>query len=89
MRFFPQVFKQPLLGMELKKQRKEKEEDRKFKNLQVSKKPVHIGLKIVFIVGQREVSGRQLQSSQTRILVLINFYWLTYTKNVKEKMNNT
>ena len=31
MRFFPQVVKQPLLGMELKKQRKEKEEDRKFK----------------------------------------------------------
>ena len=35
-------------------------------NGQISKKPVHIGLKIIFIVGQRKVStGRQLQSSRT------------------------
>ena len=33
---------------------------------QISKNSVHIGLKIIFIVGQRKVStGRQLQSSQT------------------------
>ena len=30
MRFFPQAFKQPLLVVELKRERKEKEEDRKF-----------------------------------------------------------
>ena len=31
MRFFPHAVKQPLLSMELKKERKEKEKDRKFK----------------------------------------------------------
>ena len=31
MRFFPHAVKQSLLGMELKRKRKEKEEDRKFK----------------------------------------------------------
>ena len=31
MRFFAHLVKQPLLGMELKRDRKEKEEDRKFK----------------------------------------------------------
>ena len=31
MRFFAHSVKQPLLGMELKRERKEKEEDRKFK----------------------------------------------------------
>ena len=60
------MVKQQLLGMELKKERKEKEEDRSLSNRQTSKKPVHIGLKIIFIVGQRKVStGRQLKSSQT------------------------
>ena len=31
--FFPHTVKQPLLGMELKKETKEKEEDREFKQL--------------------------------------------------------
>ena len=64
MRFLSHAVKQPLLGMALKRERKGKEEDRKFK--QSSSKPAHIGLKIIFIVGQRKVStGRQLKSSQT------------------------
>ena len=71
MRFFPHVVKQPLLGTEPKRKRKEKGS---LSNDQISKKPVHIGLKIFFIVGQRKVStGRQLQSSRTGVLVLIDF----------------
>ena len=63
MRFFPPAVKQQLLGTESKRERGEKE--KKF-NGQISKKPVHIGLKIIFTVGQRKVStGRQLQSSRT------------------------
>ena len=50
MRFFPHAFKQPLLGVELKRERKEKEENERFSNHQISKKPVHIGLKIIFVV---------------------------------------
>ena len=65
MHFFPPAVQQPLLGMELKRKKKEKEEDRKFSNRQISKKMVHICLKTIFIVGQRKVStGRQLQSSR-------------------------
>ena len=52
MRLFPHAVKQPLLCMELKMERKEKEEDIKFK--QSSNKPVDIGLKIIFIEGQRK-----------------------------------
>ena len=71
----------------LKCVKKEKKRKRgSLSNGQISKKPVHIGIKIIFIVGQRKVStGRQLQSSRTWILVLINFYWLTYTKKSKTK----
>ena len=65
--FFPHAVKQPLLVMELKMERKEKEEKTEsLNNRQISKKPVHIGLKIIFIVGQRKVfTGKQLQSSRT------------------------
>ena len=66
MRFFSHAVKQALLGMELKRERKEKEEYIKFKQSPISKKPVHSGLKSIFTVGQRKVStGRQLQSSRT------------------------
>ena len=66
MRFFPRVVKQPQLDMELKRERKEKEEDRKFKQLLNKQEACSLGLKIIFIVGQRKVStGRQLQSSRT------------------------
>ena len=41
-------------------------------NRQISRKPVHIGLNIIFIVGKKKVS-RQLQSSRTWILVLTLF----------------
>ena len=65
--FFPHAVKQPLLVIELKMERKEKEEKTEsLNNRQISKKPVHIGLKIIFIVGQRKVfTARQLQSSRT------------------------
>ena len=60
---------------------KKKRKIESLSNGQISKKPVHIGLKIIFIVGQRRVStGRELQSSRTQNLVLINFYQLTFTK---------
>ena len=66
MRFFPRVVKQPQLDMELKRERKEKEEDRKFKQLLNKQETCSLGLKIIFIVDQRKVStGRQLQSSRT------------------------
>ena len=46
--------------MDLKRERKEKEEDRKIKQ------PVHIDLTNIFSVSQRKAStGRQLQFSQT------------------------
>ena len=52
MRFFAHAVKQPIIRMELKRERKENEENRKFlSNGQMSKKPVHIGLEIIFIVG--------------------------------------
>ena len=74
----------------VKKGKKKKKKIKSLSNRQISKKPVHIDLKIIFIVGQRKVStGRQLQFSQTWILELINFYWLTYTKKVKDKMYNS
>ena len=57
------MVKQPLLGTEPKRKRKEKGS---LSNGQISKKPVHIVLKISLIVGQIKVStGRQLQSSRT------------------------
>ena len=65
MRFFPHAVKQPRLGTESKRERRQKEED-SLSYGQISKKSVHIGLKIIFIVGQRKVSiGKQLQSSRT------------------------
>ena len=80
MHFFPYVVKQPLLGMELKKERKKKEEDIKFKQSS-NKQEACSRLEIIFIVSQRKVStARKLQSSRTWILVFINFYWLTYIK---------
>ena len=48
MRSFPHAVKQPLLGVELKRERKEKEEE-SLSNRQISKKPVHIGLKIILL----------------------------------------
>ena len=71
MRFLLHAVKQPPLRTESKRERREKEEDIKFKLWLNKKKPVHTGLKIIFIVGQRKVcTGRQLQS---RILVIIEF----------------
>ena len=68
----------------VKEGNKRKKETENLSNRQISKKLVLIGLKIIFIVGQMKVStGRQLQSSRTWILVLINFYWVTYTKKSK------
>ena len=50
----------------VKKGNKRKKETENLSNRQISKKPVLIGLKIIFIVGQMKVStGRQLQSSRT------------------------
>ena len=54
MRFFPHVVKQPLLGTESKRERKEQEIE-SLNNGQIGKKPVHIGLKIIFIVDQRKL----------------------------------
>ena len=56
MRFFQHAVKQPLLGMELKRERKEKEEDRTFKQSSNKQDVCSLGLKIIFIVGQRKVS---------------------------------
>ena len=89
---FRTQFKQPLLGIELKKGKDKKRKIKSLNNRQISKKPVHIGLKIVFIVGQRKVS--------TGILVdnfhlaerefSANKLLLAYIhKKVKDKMNNT
>ena len=65
MHFFSLTVKQPLLGMELKSGKKKKRRIESLSNRQISKKPVHIGIKIIFVVGQRKVStGRQLQSSR-------------------------
>ena len=45
---------------------KKKREIESLSNGQISKNSVHIGLKIIFIAGQKKVStGRQLQSSRT------------------------
>ena len=57
MRFFPHAVKQPLLPRtESKSERKEKRKIECLSNGQISKNSVHIGLKIIFIVGQRKVS---------------------------------
>ena len=52
--FFPHSVKQPSLGMELTRERKRKIES--LSNRQTIKKPVHIGLKNIFIVSQRKAS---------------------------------
>ena len=66
MRFFPHAVKHPLLGWSQKGKGKKKRKIESLSNGQISKKPIHIGLKIIFIVGQRKVStDRQLQSSRT------------------------
>ena len=54
MRFFPRAVKQPLLSMLLKKERKEKEKDRKFKQSSNKQEACLHCLKITFIVGQRK-----------------------------------
>ena len=56
MRFFLHAVKQPLLGTESKRESREKGKIESLSNGQISKKPVHIGLNIIFIVGQRKVS---------------------------------
>ena len=66
MRFFPHAVKQPLPRTESKEKGKKKRKIESLSNGQRSKTSVHIGLEIIFIVGQRKVStGRQLQSSRT------------------------
>ena len=72
MRFFPSSVKQPLLGIQIERKGKEKKKKKieSLGNSQISKKPVHIALKNIFIVSQRKAStGKQLQSSRTRISV--------------------
>ena len=49
------MVKQPPLGMELKSERKKRNIE-SLSNRQISKKSVHIGLKNIFIVGQRKAS---------------------------------
>ena len=67
MHFFPHAVKQPLTNRYgVRKGKKGKRKTESLSNPQRSKKPVHIGPKIIFNVGQRKVStGRQLQSSRT------------------------
>ena len=66
MRFFPHAVKQPLPRTSQKGKGKKKREIESLSNGQISKNSVHIGLKIIFIAGQKKVStGRQLQSSRT------------------------
>ena len=51
--------------MELKKKRKEEDEDRKFKESSNNQEACSPGFKIIFIVAKRNVStGKQLQSSR-------------------------
>ena len=50
MRFFPHTVKQPLLGMELKREEKKKRKIESLSNRQISMELVDIGLKIIFIV---------------------------------------
>ena len=65
MRFFPHAVKQPLLGNGVKKGKKGKRKIESLSKPQRTKEPVHISLKIIFMVGQRKLStGRQLQSSR-------------------------
>ena len=61
MHFFPHAVKQPVLGTELKRERKEKEEVRKFKKQEACS---HWSQKH-FYCRSKETTGRQLQSSQT------------------------
>ena len=72
MRFFPHAVKQSLLVIELKREIKEKEEDRKFKQEACS-----YWSQIYFYCRSK------------KSIYLINFYWLTYIKKVKDKMSNT
>ena len=62
MRFFPHTVKQPLLGTESKRERKEKEKEQSSNKQEACS---HWS-QIFFIVCQRKVStGRQLQSNRT------------------------
>ena len=56
MRFFPHTVIQPLLGTESKRERREKEEDRKFKQWSNKQEPCSRWSQNYFIVGQRKVS---------------------------------
>ena len=86
MRFFPHAVKQPLLGTESKRERKEKEKDRMFKQSSNKQEACSHWSQIFFIVCQRKVStGRQLQSNRTGILVLINVYFLLAQKKSETK----
>ena len=52
--------------MKLKREKKKKRKIENLRRRQISKTPVNIGLKIIFIGGQRKVStGRHFQSNQT------------------------
>ena len=54
MRFFPHAAKRPLLGMESKRERREREEDRKFKQWSKKQEACFIGLKIIFYCTPKE-----------------------------------
>ena len=54
MRFFPHAVKQLLLGMELKRETGNRQIE-SLSNPQISKKPVHIGFKIIFSARQRKL----------------------------------
>ena len=77
MRFFPHAVKQSLLGIELKREIKEKEEDRKFKQSSNMQEACSYWSQIYFYCRSK------------KSIYLINFYWLTYIKKVKDKMSNT
>ena len=65
MRIFPHAVKQPLLAIELKRERKEVEE-RKLKQSSNKQEACSLGLKIIFIVAPRKVFiGKQLQARRT------------------------
>ena len=66
MRFFPHAVKQPLLCMELKMERKEKEEDRKFEQSSNKQEACsHSSQNYFYCRSKKVFTGRQLQSSRT------------------------
>ena len=87
MRFFPYAVKLPLLGMELKRKRKEKEEDRKFKQLSNKHEACSHWSQNYFYCRLKESIYWQKTSIQPSMNFSVNKFLLAYLYKKRQGQN--